>query len=501
MDKEKREEEFSSFFYRMKNSVNLPLKNIMSLTSVAKSTNDVRKIKQCLNKIDAETKKLSNLISGVLDFEETTGPTLDPFNFESMLIAATNEGAAECEERRQILQIKMDMDMPAYFIGDEKRIGQIVANLLENASSATPQGGKIQIEAALVSSSAGVATVEISVSDNGPGMGDEASKNVRDFFNGGNKELRDIGLGLAISKSDADIIGSKLELYSGDSQGTTIGFTIRLEVFESKFYGRIFSPGLNIRSLNVLLLDFSPKNCEYFKKIMKSFKILADASTTVLGFRDKLEFSAQSNKPYNIIFMEEYPEALKFAREFQENFRNSRVIFTVEKGAEPPKDYPYVTKPFFPSQILDVINEIVSLPNRGQTSYKNKKFDFYGKNILLVEDSKTNGEIAKRILRETKAHIEYAQNGAVAIQKFRSSPEKYDLILMDINMPEMDGLSTTIYLRGLPIARARTIPIIAMTANNFPKDVERFLRSGMNDHIPKPLEPDAVLNKLAPYLN
>jgi CheY-like chemotaxis protein len=348
--------------------------------------------------------------------------------------------------------------------------------------------------------SAGVATVEISVGDNGPGMTEDAAQNVRDFFSGGNKELKDIGLGLAISKSDADIIGSKLELYAGGSEGATIGFTLRLEVFESKFYGRIFSPGLNIRSLNVLVLDSSPKNCEYFKKIMKSFKIFAEASTTLLGFRDKLEFAAQNNKPYNIIFMEENPEGLNFVKKFQESYPNSYVIFIVEKGEEPPKDYPYVTKPFFPSQILDVINEIVTLPNRGETSYKNKKFDFYGKNILLVEDSKINGEIAKKILRETKAHIELAQNGAAAIQKFKSDPSKFDLILMDINMPEMDGITTTIYLRGLPVSRARTIPIIAMTANNFPKDVERFIRAGMNDHIPKPLEPDSVLNKLSSYL-
>jgi len=161
----------------------------------------------------------------------------------------------------------------------------------------------------------------------------------------------------------------------------------------------------------------------------------------------------------------------------------------------------FLPKPLFPSTIIDMINECIGIDNVMEQDEKTDLNDnFTGYTILLAEDVEINREIVLSLLGPTELQIDIAENGKQAVEMFEKAPDKYNMIFMDVQMPEMDGHEATSAIRALPIPRAKTIPIIAMTANVFRDDIEKCLSVGMNDHIGKPLDFDAVLGKLRTYL-
>jgi CheY-like chemotaxis protein len=174
----------------------------------------------------------------------------------------------------------------------------------------------------------------------------------------------------------------------------------------------------------------------------------------------------------------------------------------VEEDAHSVNIRRYVTRPVFPSAIMGAINGVKhALPETSDVSEHNAKEipDLSGITILLAEDVDINREIFEALLSETNVSIDMAENGLIAVSKFKESPDKYDMIMMDIQMPEMDGLEATRTIRALDIPKAHTIPIVAMTANAFKEDIDRCIESGMNDHLSKPIDEIAVMGKIAAY--
>ena len=162
----------------------------------------------------------------------------------------------------------------------------------------------------------------------------------------------------------------------------------------------------------------------------------------------------------------------------------------------------YIAKPLFPSAILNSINEVTGGTIRSsnvETEVAEGMPNFRGVTLLLAEDVEINQEIFISLLEETGISIDVADNGLIALEKFKQSPERYDMIIMDVQMPEMDGYEATLAIRSLGTERAKNIPIIAMTANVFKEDIERCLESGMSDHLSKPIEIDAVIKKITLY--
>jgi len=509
----------SNFYNRMKENIKIPVNNIKGLSEIASSTIDIRKIKKCLEKIKTENTRLSNYLDGVFDMSKIDANKLEfvkePFSFENMLMGVSNSVKEKCRQKNQMFQIKMDMEMPAYFLGDEHRISQVLESLLNNSVNNTGEGGKIQIDICQVSLVHGASTVEVSVSDSGFGMNPEIEKEVRNLFEETDQNkitnCRNLGLGLPISKSIIMGMGGKLNLYSSTSFGTTISFTLKLEIFENRFFDRKLLPGLNIQNLSVLILDNSFEVCEYARKILKGFNIDCDTTTTHLGFQNKMETAFYDNRHYNIIFIEENIKdmnSVKIVQMIKKNFPKTKIVILQDKENSANKETflnlevkHFMEKPIFPSQLVDAVNEIVSVPYKGQSNYRNKKFDFYNKNILIVEDMELNREILKKILKETKISIDCAENGIVALEMFKENKNKYDLILMDVNMPELDGIETAKEMRMVSNGRqASATPIIGITANNSEQEIRRCKSAGMNDHISKPIDEDYLLEILAKHL-
>ena len=161
----------------------------------------------------------------------------------------------------------------------------------------------------------------------------------------------------------------------------------------------------------------------------------------------------------------------------------------------------FLPKPLFPSAVLDIINELLGSRQEGaESEYKDHDISFAGKRILLAEDVEINCEIVLALLESTHLEIDCAENGKEAVRMFCEAPDKYNMIFMDVQMPEMDGYEATRRIRALDIPRAKEIPIMAMTANVFREDIEKCLEAGMNDHIGKPINFDEVIKILRTHL-
>jgi CheY-like chemotaxis protein len=174
---------------------------------------------------------------------------------------------------------------------------------------------------------------------------------------------------------------------------------------------------------------------------------------------------------------------------------------TFEEEMKDAGIYNFLPKPFFPHKVASVIDDCLGMARQTVDEKPvNTENIFARHSILLVEDVEINREIVTALLEPTLIKIDCAENGKIALDMFSATPEKYDLIFMDMQMPEMDGLEATRKIRALDVARAKTVPIIAMTANAFKEDIEHCLAAGMNAHVGKPLNFDEVMDKLRAYL-
>jgi CheY-like chemotaxis protein len=354
------------------------------------------------------------------------------------------------------------------------------------------------------------------VSDSGIGISEEHKRNLFHSFEqaDGNttRKYGGTGLGLAISKNIVEMMGSKITVESEIGKGSTFSFMITLERGKTKQEPKGLAPGVNWDNLRVLTVDDDPDVLTYFEKTAKGLGIknfdTAESAESALK-------SIEKNGEYDIYFIDwKMPgmngiELIHEIRKNTPNFDNSIIVLIsaaewahVEAEAKNAGIHKFLSKPLFPSSIIDVINEALGI-HRIRTDEKTSRDVsgiFAGYNILLAEDAEINCEIVKTLLEPTNIGIQCALNGAEALKMFSEASDKYDLIFMDVQMPEMDGLEATRRIRALDIPKAQTIPIIAMTANVFKEDVERCLESGMNDHIGKPINIDEVVGRLNKYL-
>jgi CheY-like chemotaxis protein len=262
--------------------------------------------------------------------------------------------------------------------------------------------------------------------------------------------------------------------------------------------------GIGWNNLKVLAVDDAEETREYFLEMSAALGFKCDVA------RDGYEALqiVEDNEPYDVIFIDwRMPgmNGLEVAEKVKEKYGDKVVIIMIsavewseiEESARASGINSFIPKPLFTSAIVDSINDCISVEEHlTQTGIIAGSDDYEDINILLAEDIEINREIVLGIFDGTGAEITEVVNGVDAVKEFEAHPEKYDVIFMDIHMPEMDGYEATERIRALDTPKARTVPIIAMTANVFSKDIEKCLSVGMNDHVGKPLDVDEVMKKL-----
>jgi CheY-like chemotaxis protein len=298
---------------------------------------------------------------------------------------------------------------------------------------------------------------------------------------------------------------------SEQGAGSTFIFEINLE--RVSVQNDVIFDRIRPEDIKLLIVESDGDTRRRFISITENFGIKADSAENACEALALVEAvsNSNSNRPYDLIFLDsEMPDGINFINQPGVKIdRNTIFLITtylewyrIEKIAFENNISHFITKPLFPSSILDAINNVVGPTIKShdkKTMYTDEVPDLSGVSIILAEDVEINKEIFRALLEETRISIDVAENGRIAVEKFKGSPDKYDLIIMDIQMPEMDGYQASRIIRSLDIPKAKTIPIIAMTANAFKEDIEKCLESGMNDHLAKPIDEKSVVEKINYY--
>ena len=509
------------FLSHMSHEIRTPLSAIIGMIHIGIAANDVDKMKYCFSRADSASKHLLSIINDILDMSKIEAEKFElsytKFEFENMLMNITNIANVRVEEKKQNFIVNIGDDVPTYIESDELRLSQAITNLLTNAVKFTPEKGTISLNIEKTEEQDDEVTLRIEIADSGIGLSQEQQARLFTSYNQANagisREYGGTGLGLAITKQIIELMGGTIWIESELGMGSKFIFTIKTKKLIGKPRVKL-SSCVSPKDMRILAIDDAVEIRDYFMHVMMAMGIschVAASGEEALQMVYDAEFD-----PYNIFFVDwMLPgiDGIELSRRIKEiHGENSIIIMisvsewsSIEKEAVAAGVNHFLSKPLFPSALINAINicvnETVEIFETDSTDkHLQRRYDFHEYTLLVVEDIEINREIMSAILEETEAVLEFAENGEIAVSMFTENPDKYNLILMDIQMPVMDGYDATRAIRSIDSEIARSIPIIAMTANVFKEDIEKCIESGMNDHTGKPVDTDSLLGVLNKYL-
>jgi len=505
----------SVFLANMSHEIRTPMNAIIGMTAIGRAALETDRKDYCFNKIQDASNHLLGVINDILDMSKIEANkfelSLVDFNFEKMLQRAVNVVSFRIDEKKQKFTVHIDHSLPKTLIGDDQRIIQVITNLLGNANKFTAEGGSISVIARLQEREEDLYTIQVSVTDNGIGISPEQQPKLFQSFeqaeSGTTRKYGGTGLGLAICKSIVEMMDGKIWVQSEIGKGSTFTFTVKLRRGKEKKQ-EFLSSDVNWKNVRIMAVDDDPDILVYFKEITERFGVYCD---TALSGEDALSL-VDKNGDYHIYFVDwKMPgiDGIQLTYRLKAKSSGNSVVIMISAAewtsvvdeAKKAGVDKFLSKPLFPSSIADVINECLGIDRRHLEEVQMDIADLYpGRHLLLAEDVEINREIVMALLEPSKIEIDCAENGKEAVRMFSEAPEKYDMIFMDLQMPEMDGYEATRHIRALDVPKAKTIPIVAMTANVFREDVERCLEAGMNSHVGKPLDFNEVMIKLRTYM-
>jgi signal transduction histidine kinase/DNA-binding response OmpR family regulator len=524
----------SEFLANMSHEMRTPMNAIIGMTTIAKDSDEVERKDYCLKKIEDASTHLLGVINDILDISKIEANkfelSFENFNFEKLLQKVVNVINFRVEEKQQAFHIDIDRNIPRRLLGDDQRIAQVIANLLSNAVKFTPEEGSIRLTAQLISKENGLCRIKVTVTDTGIGISDEQKPRLFASFeqadSSTSRKFGGTGLGLAISRRIVEMMNGSIWVESEVGKGSSFIFTIEVQEAEGGIQS-LLPPGVNWNNLRIMAVDDDPEILSFFDSISGELKIHCETAASGAAALEKIA----QNGPCDIYFVDwKMPgmNGIELSKHIigggnGNSLKPVVIMFsvveraTLENEAKGVGITKFISKPLFPSSIADCISECMGIEEQTENGDPGAAVDcFAGRRILLAEDVEINREIVLTILEPTTLEIDCAENGAEALRKFSEAPASYDMIFMDIQMPEMDGYEATRRIREFekeleksPVgfAEGKThghprerIPIIAMTANVFREDVENCLNAGMDDHVGKPLSFDEVLEKLRKYL-
>ena len=507
----------SDFLSRMSHEIRTPLNAIMGMTAIAENSNDISKIRYCLTTIGTSSAQLLNLINDVLDMSKIEAGSFEldlaPLDIEKVLMKVCNLVVDRAEQKHQKFDVFLDGNMRTHYIGDELRISQVITNLLSNAVKFTPEKGVVTLTVKEAQEDDGYSVLQFSVTDTGIGMTDEQINKVFTSFAQADKSISQrfggTGLGLAISKNLVEKMDGQIWVTSEMNKGSVFHFNIRLK--HSSWQDQtMICDGIIPSDLKMLIVDDDKDIQKNFIGLVDNLGIRAEIAQSAASAIGLVKTAKEIKQPYDIIFLAyKLPDmnGLEAASNLIQIIdKNAIIIMTsflkwnkIENQAKSLGIRHFIPKPLFPSSILNAINETIgnTLKNpKAEISTTEKAVDFSEITLLLAEDIEINREIVTSLLEDTHINIEIAENGLEAVQKFKADPEKYNMIIMDIQMPEMDGYEAAMTIRKLDSPKAKSVPIIAMTANAFKEDIEKCIACGMNDHLAKPVNQADIIEKI-----
>lgn len=506
--------EKSDFLSRMSHDIRTPMNAIMGMTDIAVAHMDnPDKVTDCLRKISLSSQHLLGLINDVLDMSkiESGKMTLaeEMIELPEVMDTIVSIMQSSVKDRQQHFDVRLHQIRHEQLYSDSLRLRQVLINVLSNASKFTPPGGTISFDIEeLPSASAGQAWFQFTVTDTGIGIKPEF---LRDIFKPFTREkdsridkTEGSGLGMAISKKIVDLMGGTIEVSSGVGIGTS--FTIRLPLQISTLDLHAFK----FPDLKIIVVDDDVIVCEYTTEILRQIGIRADWETDGQRAVQKVLTAYRDGSPYDAVILDcRMPDqdGVETAAIIRSNISAPLPIILIsaydsaeiEEKARQAGVNGFMTKPVFLSTLCRALQKYVL--GEEVTGEQKGAADFSGKRFLLVEDNELNREIAVEMLESTGAAVDMACDGAAGADKFIASPSGYyDLILMDVQMPIMNGYEATRKIRAAAKEDALTVPIVAMTADAFAEDIIEAKKAGMNSHLAKPLNLATLVRELGKQL-
>ena len=509
----------SEFLSRMSHEIRTPMNAIIGMINIGLDTEDIHRKDYCLSRADDAAKHLLRLINDILDMSKIEADKLELseslFSLDRALKNITNLTNVRADEKQLKFVVNIGPDVPSFIVGDEMRLSQVITNLLTNAMKFTPEKGTVTLDIEKLEETGDIVVLKIEVTDTGIGISEDQRQQLFSSFNQANADISQkyggTGLGLAISKRIVELMGGEIWLESELGKGSKFIFTLLTKKVEARsgpdLYGRI-----NLRGLRILMVDDSEESREYFTHTMDSLNLRSDIAPN--GFEAMKLIKESAGDPYDMFFIDwQMPDmdGIELTRKIKELGSNGSVIMVsaydcsdVRQEALAAGVNHFIAKPLLPALLTDAINTCLGAELYDIADVRRDTTDHTGSyrnhTILIAEDIEINREIMTAVLEKTGVHIDYAENGRVATAMFYANPGKYSLILMDINMPDMNGYEATRKIRSLGTTEAKGIPIIAMTANVFKEDIDKCLAAGMDGHTGKPIDADELFEKLNQYL-
>lgn len=502
----------SMFLSKMSHEIRTPMNAIAGLTQICQNNaDDPEKVISCLNKIDQSSKILLNIINDILDMSAIENNKMkiahNPFNIIEVLNTIAAVYFPQCKQKKVKFNVVAIYLPYENLIGDQLRINQILLNLISNAYKFTPSGGEILVKASEKVQEDKV-LLELQVKDTGEGMSQEMQERLFKPFE---QESADTaqkhggsGLGLSIVKNLCELMNGEITVKSEKGKGTVFNVTLPLEyvnnedVIDKDTY----------KDLKVLIADSEKSAAEYLAYMLANMGIYSDYAIDFTSAKNFLEQTENGGQKYDLAFIDRSmssPEGKPLGKVIREKYnydKDKPLIITYTDDIASDKNLydelgvdKILEKPVFQSSLYNLIISIY--PNLSKQKSTLEDFDFSGKKVLLAEDNAMNVEIATEFLKMVNMKVDVAQNGQIAVDKFNSSGEyEYDAILMDMQMPVMNGIEAAKTIRAGDHPRSKIIPILAMTANSYSEDISACLDAGMNAHIAKPIDTNILYQTL-----
>ncbi len=489
----------TDFLSNISHDIHTPMNAIMGMTALAESHIDnPRQVRKCLHKISRSSRYLLGLINEILDMTHIEGGemrlTEEELRLPELIDDVTDAVKPEMTAHGHHFLVHVRELHNEIVQGDAVRMKQLLLHLLSNAAKYTPDGGHILLTLRqLPSASAGVGSYEFAVEDDGVGMSEEFQKVLFDpFTRADDKRITQVpgtGLGMAIVKNIISLMGGHIHVHSAVGKGTQITVTCTLPLVEDRLEemkAKLVHP--------VLVVDDDVDCGENTVHLLSEIGV----ETCFVTTGEEALAYAESGKKFSLIFLDwKTPgmNGLSTARLLRKLVGPSLPIIlmtayeyaSIEEDALAAGITEITAKPFYRSRMMTLLSRVLKLSPEKPSACEAPKLS--GKRILVVEDNAMNSEIAVEILAMTGATVETAADGQIAVDMVKSHPaDWYNLVLMDIQMPNLNGYEATRAIRALPLERIEELPIVAMTANTFAEDAAKAKAAGMDEHLPKPLD-------------
>ncbi len=511
----------SDFLANMSHEIRTPMNAVIGMSHLARQSSTDNRVNGYIDKIQYSAQNLLSIINDILDFSKIEAGKMDvesvPFRLDNVLNNLADVLQVKAEEKNLPIVFEQDRDVPLSLEGDPLRLGQVLLNLASNAIKFTEQG-RITIGVRLLQASKDEVELRFSVKDTGIGLSDEAQKRLFKAFSQADtsttRQYGGTGLGLAISKQLVELMGGEINVFSKLGMGSEFFFTVRVKPHEA-----IDANSVDLQQIRVLYIDDDPTVVESVCEQLTNQGISITGETSSPdGLNCLVNAEAEGEEAFDVVLVDwQMPimDGFIVAKSIRNNSSLSKqpaiILITSHGGADLQQKVNHdlidsvVLKPVNPDHLLDNIKEVLAnrLEQSQQQPLNRQMFRegdeihaVLGAKVLIAEDNIINQEVIQGLLEPYGLDITLVDNGYAAVDAVQQ--QAFDLVLMDIQMPKLDGLQATQHIKQLDLPRLP--PIVAMTAHAMQEDIDHCLSIGMSDHIGKPIDPERLKQVLIKWI-